>query len=103
MGVRRFDELIAWQLGMRLHRWILEFSTRPSVTRNRRYCDQLVDASSGICRNVAEGFARWTHRDFHNSLRIAQACHKETESLLDEAVLRGFLSERERRQIGPLL
>ena len=103
MGAKRFDELVAWQLGMRLHEWIIEFSRRPNVMEHRRYCDQLVDASSGICRNVAEGFGRWTHRDFHNSLRIAAASHNETESLLNEAVVRGFLTPVERKAIGPLL
>ena len=103
MGARRFDELIAWQLGMRLHAWIVEFSNRPHVAPHRRYCDQLLDASGGICRNIAEGFGRWTHRDFHNSLRIAASSHMETESLLNAAVLRGFLSEAERRDVGRLL
>ena len=103
MGAKRFDELIAWQLGMRLHAWIVGFSNRPDVAGHRRYCDQLVDASSGICRNIAEGFGRWTHRDFHNSLRIAASSHMETESLLNEAVIRGFLSPTERKEIGLLL
>jgi len=88
---------------MRLHAWVVDFSDRPRVKTERRYCEQLRDASSGICRNIAEGFGRWTRRDFHNSLRIARACHMETESLLDEAVIRRFLSKEERREVGPLL
>jgi four helix bundle protein len=100
---RKFKDLVAWQLGMQLHQWVIEFSERPRVRRDRRYCDQLRDASSGISRNVAEGFGRWTHRDFHNLLRVARSSHMETESLLDDAVIRGYLSEVERRQIGPLI
>jgi four helix bundle protein len=103
MGARHFQDLIAWQLGFRLQSWILEFSRRTPVHRDRKYRDQLTDAGSGICRNVAEGFARWTHRDFHNSLRIAMTCHKEVESLLNEAVVRRFLTAEERKQVGPLI
>jgi len=103
MGVRRLNDLIAYQLAISLHRWVLDFSTRPNVARNRKFCEQLTDASGGICRNVAEGFARWTRRDFHNFLRVARASHVETEMLLDDAVLRGYLTSAERREVGPLL
>lgn len=103
MGVRRLQDLVTYQLAMRLHEWVLEFSARPKVARNRRYCEQITDASSGICRNVAEGFGRWTRRDFHNFLRVARASHVETEMLLDDAVLRGYLTPSERREIGRLL
>jgi four helix bundle protein len=90
-------------LGFCLQEWIFEFCERPAVVQDRRYRDQLVDAGSGICRNIAEGFGRWTHRDFHNSLRIAMSCHNEAESLLNEAVLRRLLSPAERRALGPLM
>ena len=103
MGARRFDELIAWQLGMRLQAFVVDFCERPAVKDDFKYCAQLKDAGSGICRNIAEGFGRWTHPDFHNSLRIAMTCHKETESLLNEAVIRRFLSDAERRAAGPLI
>ena len=88
---------------MRLHQWVIDFSDRPAVVADRKYREQLRDASSGISRNIAEGFGRWTPREFHNFLRIARACHMETESLLDEAVLRRHLSQDERREVGPLL
>ena len=103
MGVRRFEELIAWQLAMRLQAFVVDFCERPAVKDDFKYCAQLKDAGSGICRNIAEGFARWTHPDFHNSLRIAMTCHKETESLLNEAVIRRLLSPDERSAVGPLL
>ena len=86
---------------MRLHAWVIDFSDRPAVQVDRRYCEQLRDASNGISRNIAEGFGRWTRRDFHNYLRVARSCHMETESLLDEAVLRRLLSEAERREVVP--
>ena len=85
------DCLAAW---IPLQSWILEFSRRTPVQRDRKYRDQLTDAGSGICRNVAEGFARWTHRDFHNSLRVAMTCPKEVESVLTEAVLRPLPHDR---------
>jgi four helix bundle protein len=47
------------------------------VRRRFQYCDQLSDAArSGPC-NIAEGFARYRHKEFAQFVRIAKASEAE--------------------------
>jgi four helix bundle protein len=45
--------------------------------------------------NIAEGFGRWSHKDFARFLQIAVASLKETRDLLIEARESGYISEEE--------
>lgn len=71
MGVRRFEDLVAWQLTDQLRRDVYAFAAREPACRDFKYRDQLQDAISSACRNTAEGFGRCHHREFRRFLVIA--------------------------------
>jgi four helix bundle protein len=95
MGARHFTELIAWQLAAQLREQIVAITARPAVSRHRRYCDQVEDAVSSGCSNVAEGFARYEHADFARYLSYSLASLNEVQDRLDEARVRHFVTEEE--------
>ena len=51
--------------------------------------------SSSATRNIAEGFGRFSHREFHQFLRIARGSLTEVQDGLVEALDRQFLSKSE--------
>ena len=85
MGVRRYHDLVAWQLCMELHDRIVALTDREPVRRDRKFCSQILDASSNCAPNIAEGFARFVPTEFKQFLRYALASLAETQTRLDQA------------------
>jgi hypothetical protein len=65
MGVRRYQDLIAWQVGdefkLEVYRLIRE---SPQAQRSFRFRDQLQDSASSVTKNIIEGFLRKSPRMF---------------------------------------
>ena len=62
--VCRLEDLIAWQLAVRLRRLVHRYCLKPSVRGDYKFRDNLADAASSAPRNIAEGWARKYHREF---------------------------------------
>jgi four helix bundle protein len=92
MGVRRFEDLEVWKLGMELCCEVAAVTRQPDVWKDRRFCQQICDASVSVPANIAEGFGRYGLRDFLRSLAIARGSLAETQTLLMAARARGYLS-----------
>jgi four helix bundle protein len=92
---RDFTELAAWQLSDELRRVVIEITARPNVARDFRFCNQCKDAASSAPSNIAEGFGRWSHRDFARFLQIAIDSLKETRDHLIDGHARGYISSEE--------
>jgi len=45
VGVRRFEDLIAWQLADELHREVLAFTATPPAANDRDFCNQIRSAT----------------------------------------------------------
>ena len=90
-----FTELAAWRLSDELRRFMIEVSARPNVVRDFRFCHQCKDAARSTTSNIAEGFGRWSHKDFARYLQIAIGSLKETRDLLIDARHRGYITEDE--------
>ena len=95
MGFRRFEEIVAWQLADKLCAQVWEISQRPSFGRDERLRSQLIDAGRSGPRNIAEGFARWNHRDFARFVRIGKASEAELLNHFKEARRSGHISAKE--------
>jgi len=90
-----FTELAAWRLADELRRFVIEVTARPKVVRDFRFCNQCKDAARSAPSNIAEGFGRWSHKDFARFLQIAIGSLKETRDLLIDAHARGYITEDE--------
>ncbi len=90
MGAKHYSELVAWQCGNELKRAVYEITERPEVARDREYCWQIRGSSASAPANIAEGFGRFSHRDFARFVRQALTSIDETENHIDDGVDRGL-------------
>ncbi len=59
-------------------------SSTPAA-RDLKFCDQTKSSSASICDNLAEGFGRYTHREFAQFVSIARGSCTETQNHLLDA------------------
>ena len=73
MGAKTFEELRAWQYAAQLSDRIVALCAHTPALRSGRFRDQLVDSAEAAPRLIAEGFGRWSHREFARYLTMAQS------------------------------
>src|SRR6187401_89119 len=88
---RRFEDLVVWQeardLSQAVEDWIKE---SPNI--DVAYLDQLRRAILSVQLNIAEGFDRFRHADFHRFLTMAKGSLAEVRALLHHGLDRGFVT-----------
>ncbi len=92
-GVKRFEDLIAWQKARLLTKAIYAVTRQGLFARDYGLRDQIRRAAVSIMSNVAEGFERGTSAEFHNFLRIAKGSCAELRSQLYVAFDVEYLAE----------
>ena len=93
MGVRRFEDLVAWQLAHQLSLEIFAATETGPVSRDFRFREQVRDSAASAGRNIAEGFGRFSPGDFARFLRYARASLMETRNSLIEGRDKGYLKD----------
>ncbi len=81
-GVKRFEDLIAWQKARLLTKAIYAVTRQGVFARDFGIRDQIRRAAVSVMSNVAEGFERGTSAEFHNYLRIAKGSCAEVRTQL---------------------
>ena len=99
MGFSTFQEIGAWQRAYELKIQVQEICRRPSFSTDQSLRSQLLDAARSGPRNIAEGFARWHHRDFARFTRIAKASEIELLNHFIEAADSGHITKDERSSL----
>jgi four helix bundle protein len=95
MGWRRFTEIRAWQLSLELERAFSAILARGPGRLDFRFCSDARDAAASAARNIAEGFARRSHREFLRYVTIAHGSQCETQTNLMVGRDRGYLTQAE--------
>jgi four helix bundle protein len=103
MGVRHYEELVAWQLASELRTRVMRLTRVPAVRADLRYCDQFRSAVASIAANIAEGFGRHTRAEFIRFLRYARGSAFETREWLRDGRERGHFSQEEFEELWELL
>jgi four helix bundle protein len=67
----------------------------PAAARDRGFCDGFVGASGSVCRNLAEGFARYVSAEIVKFFRYALASLEEVKDYLEECRIRRLLGPEE--------
>lgn len=91
MGVRRFEDLIAWQLAHELQQEVFAFTESGEASRDFKYRDQIRESARSATRNTAEGFGRYYPKEFVRFLRMASGSLNETKNHLHDGLERGYL------------
>jgi four helix bundle protein len=100
MGVRRFEDLEAWQLANELKLEVYRLTKAGRVTNDRAYCGQIRQSAASSSRNIAEGFGRFRPRPFAQFMEFSIASTHETYDALLDGVHRAHFTES---QIAPAL
>lgn len=95
MGVKRFEDLVAWRLASRFAAEVYDVTRRGVFAEDMAFRDQLRSAADAIPANIAEGFGRYRPKDFASFLRIARSSAMEAETRLIETHRRGWITEPE--------
>jgi four helix bundle protein len=96
VGVRRYDELIAWQLAEAFRTEVFRLVKQSrSAGTDYRYRSQLIESSSAASKDIAEGFLRYSAGDFARFLAFALGSLGEADRRLADGVELGhFTSEQ---------
>lgn len=91
---RDFTDLVCWRLAQTLRDEVCALTETGPAARDFRFCDQIRDSSASATRNIAEGFGKFTPREFARFLRIAKGSLAETRNHLEDGRRRGYLDQQ---------
>jgi four helix bundle protein len=94
-GFKDFREIAAWRLSREVKLLAYALLERPQVGRDFKFRDQLRDAARSAPRNIAEGFARYKHKEFAQFVRVAKGSVGEVLDAFIDAVDNGYLTPAE--------
>ncbi len=97
--IERFEDIQAWQKARELTKQIYEITKSVQFSNDFSLKDQIRRAAISVMANIAEGFARRTHKEFINFLGIAHASSAEIQSHLYVAVDQGYISKEEFQKV----
>ena len=92
-GVRRYEDLLVWQLASGLRDKVFTLTEKRAVSRNFKFRDQIRESSSSAPANIAEGFGRFRPREFAFFVRIARASLLETRNHLQDGRNKKYFTE----------
>jgi len=82
MSWRKPSDIEAWNLSMRLAAEFAAILDRLPASGDRKFCEDARDAAGSVPRNIAEGFGRFTNKDFGHFVEYAYASLLETHTNL---------------------
>jgi four helix bundle protein len=91
---RRHEDLICWQLADQLRQLIITHTAEGTPAgKDYRFTNNLRDAISSVCRNQAEGFAKYFHRPQRPYFKTARSSLAETKDGIRDGRLRGYFAD----------
>ena len=93
MAVRRYQDLIAWQVAEEFKREFFRIVQQSKQTLDVRYRPQLLDATSSVAANIVEGFLRYSPAEFARYLAISLGSLGEAETRLRDGILLNYFGE----------
>ena len=94
-GIRRFEEIQAWQKARELVREIYKLCDEERLGRDFGLRNQICRAAVSSMSNIAEGFGRGVPRDFAHFLDVARGSAIEVQSLLYAALDVGYIEQNQ--------
>jgi carbamoyl-phosphate synthase large subunit len=92
VGVKHFSELAAWKLANDVRARVFEITSAGRAAGDFDFRLQIRSAADSACDNVAEGFARYGHREFCRFLTIAVGSLAEVESQMFGALAKRYFT-----------
>lgn len=89
--IETFEDLRVWQKGIELVKQVYLLTKEGDLSKDFGLRDQLRRASVSIPTNIAEGFERYSRKEYVQFLNIAKGSAGEVRSLLRVALEVGYL------------
>jgi four helix bundle protein len=89
---RHFTELIIWQLGDEVRQQVVALTKTRPFAADLKLRSQLDDAADSVCRNIAEGFACKTDKEFARFVRIGRRSLNEVQDCFRSALLKRYVT-----------
>ena len=80
-AIKRFEDLKCWQAARDLTKVVYDITKRGLLSKDFELRNQLRAASIGSMSNIAEGFGRFSNREFIRFLEMSQSSCQEVRSL----------------------
>jgi four helix bundle protein len=94
-GVKRYEDLEAWQIADELKREVYALTESGSAARDFKFWNQIRDSAASSTKNIAEGFGRFRPAENAHFVEFSVASTMETKDSLKDGVARGhFTPER---------
>jgi four helix bundle protein len=91
--IKTFRELRCWQLAHELRCEVIAICAREPASRQLRFCDSFQDTAGSVCRNLAEGFARYESGEIVQFFRYALGSLAELQEHLEDCKARGLVDK----------
>jgi four helix bundle protein len=79
---RKFEEIEVWQMARVLVRDIYSLTQNDKIRRNYSLTDQIQRAALSVMNNIAEGFERYSSKEFIFLLNVSKGSVGEVRSML---------------------
>ena len=91
--VKTYEDLEIWKLGFELANYIYELTMDYPKSELFGISSQMKRAAVSVPSNIAEGFARYSRKEFHRFLKISLGSLYELNTQLQISRSRKFISE----------
>jgi four helix bundle protein len=102
MGIRRFEDLVAWQFSTELCGAVLQITRSCKGAEDEEWCAQIRDAAESAPSLIAEGFVRFTTAEFVRYLRMARGELGEIQNCLHTGAREEYLSPEDHERLWNL-
>ena len=92
--IETFEDLKVWQKGIALVKQVYLVTKQGEISRDFGFRDQLRRAAVSIPTNIAEGFERYSRKEYVNFLNIAKGSAGEVRSLVRVALEVGYFDSQ---------
>ena len=92
--VKKFEDLEIWQLAREQAKDIFNLTCAADLVKDFELKDQIRRSSGSVIDNIAEGFERFSTKEFAQSLIIAKGSNGEVRSQLYRAYDRRYIDEK---------
>jgi four helix bundle protein len=102
MTITRFEDLTCWQKARELMNYVFDLCEKERLSKDFGTKDQIRRAAVSVMNNIAEGFGRYSNKQFTTFLDYSNASCLEVRSMSYVLLDRNYISEAEFKHLYDL-